>query len=44
MGMCEWVEEHLHRSKGEWGERDGMKGLWRGNQEGGYDLKCKQIK
>lgn len=26
------------------GKGDGIGGLWRGNWEGGYHLKCKQIK
>ena len=40
----EWVEEHPHGGKGE-GREDGcgMGGLWRGNQEVGYHLRCKQI-
>jgi hypothetical protein len=40
----EWVEEHLHRVKGEEVEGDRMRGWWRGNGEKGYHLKCKQIK
>ena len=41
--MGEWVEEPAHRGKGEGkGEWDGS--LWRGNWEGVYHLKYKQIK
>jgi len=32
------AEENPHRGKE---EGDGTGGLWRGNQEGGYQLKCK---
>lgn len=31
-------------AKGKWEREDGMWGLWRDNWEGGYYLKCKQIK
>jgi hypothetical protein len=44
MGVREWVEEQLHRGKGEGEGEDGMGVLWRGNQEGRYHLKCKGIK
>jgi hypothetical protein len=41
-GVREWVEEHPHRGKGEGG---GSGREWeKGNWEGGYHLKCKQIK
>lgn len=42
----EWdsgVEEHPHRDKGEGKRGDGLGGLWRGNWEEGYHLKCKMI-
>jgi hypothetical protein len=36
------VREHLHRGKGEGGEGGcEMEGLWRGNREVGYHLRCK---
>jgi hypothetical protein len=35
------VEEYCHRSKG---RGNGIGGLWRGNCEGGYHLKYKEIK
>jgi hypothetical protein len=37
----EWVGEHPHGGKR---EGDGLKGLGRGNWEGRYHLKYKQIK
>jgi hypothetical protein len=38
------VEEHPNRSRGEEGEVVWDGGLWRGNWEGGYQLKYKGIK
>jgi hypothetical protein len=40
----EWVEKHPHRGKRERGEEGWIVGLRRGNQEGGYSLKYKQLK
>jgi hypothetical protein len=42
-GLGECMEEHSNRCKGEGEEGVVMRGLWRGNQEGVYHLKCKQI-
>jgi len=40
-----WVGKHPHRGKGEGGKgRCGMGGgLWRGNWEVEYNLRCKQM-
>jgi hypothetical protein len=43
----EWVngwKSTLLELKGKGERGNGMRGLWRGNQEGGYHLKCKWIK
>ena len=38
-----WVGEHTHRDKREGREGGcGMEGLWRGNQEVEYHLRCKE--
>jgi hypothetical protein len=42
VGLAEWVEEHIHRGKVERG--NGIRGLCRGNWEGEYHFKYKQIK
>lgn len=42
--MGEWVDEHPHRGKVGGAKGDGMGGLWRGNGEGGYHLKCERMK
>jgi len=43
-GRRGWVGEHPHRGEGEGGEGGcGMEGLWRGNWEVGYHLRCKQV-
>jgi hypothetical protein len=41
VGVGEWVEEHPHRGKVEGAEARWDVGLWSGNQERGYHLKCK---
>jgi hypothetical protein len=38
------IVKHSHKGKGEQGEGGWDGSLWRGNQEGRYYLKCKQIK
>jgi hypothetical protein len=39
-----WVREYPHRGKEEGGEEGcGMGGLWKGNWEMGYHLRCKQM-
>jgi hypothetical protein len=44
VGKSGWVEEHTHRGKVEGGDvRCGKGGLWKGNQEVGYHLRCKQM-
>jgi hypothetical protein len=42
-GLSGWRSTHKE-AKGKGEMRNGMGQLWRGNQEGGYHLKCKQIK
>jgi hypothetical protein len=37
------VGNHPHRGKGEGKRADVRGGLWRGIQEGGYHLRCKQM-
>jgi hypothetical protein len=42
--MGKLVEEHPHRGKEEEKRGNKMGKLWRGNREGGYHLKTKQVK
>lgn len=41
--VCVWVWGHSHTGKGEGEEGMWDGGCWRGNQEMGYHLKCKQM-